>query len=179
MKTNPFYLTSRIPSQFFCDRETETNQLLKIIDNQENVVLMAQRHIGKTGLINHCFELENVRDNFYTISIDILHTSSLKEFVKELENATFATIAKKSEKLRRTFFTTLKSLRASVGYDPVTSTPTFDIRLGDVESPDFSLDEIFAFLEAADRPCIIAIDEFQRIANYPEKNVEELLREKI
>ena len=179
MKTNPFYLTNRIPPQFFCDRETETKQLLKSIENQENVVLVAQRRIGKTGLINHCFDLEYVRDNYYTVSIDILHTSSLKEFVKELGNAAFATVAQKSEKLRRSFLTTLKSLTASIGYDPVTATPTFNIRLGDVESPGFSLDEIFAFLEAADRPCIIAIDEFQRIANYPEKNVEELLRGKI
>ena len=140
---------------------------------------MAQRRIGKTGLINHCFDLEYVRDNYYTVSIDILHTSSLKEFVKELGNAAFATVAQKSEELRRSFLTTLKSLTASIGYDPVTATPTFNIRLGDVESPGFSLDEIFAFLEAADRPCIIAIDEFQRIANYPEKNVEELLRGKI
>lgn len=179
MKTNPFYLTNKIPPQFFCDRETETKQLLKSIENQENVVLVAQRRIGKTGLINHCFDLEYVRDNYYTVSIDILHTSSLKEFVKELGNAAFATVAQKSEKLRRSFLTTLKSLTASIGYDPVTATPTFNIRLGDVESPGFSLDEIFAFLEAADRPCIIAIDEFQRIANYPEKNVEELLRGKI
>ena len=179
MKTNPFFLTNRIPPQFFCDRETETKQLLKSIENQENVVLVAQRRIGKTGLINHCFDLEYVRDNYYTVSIDILHTSSLKEFVKELGNAAFATVAQKSEKLRRSFLTTLKSLTASIGYDPVTATPTFNIRLGDVESPGFSLDEIFAFLEAADRPCIIAIDEFQRIANYPEKNVEELLRGKI
>ena len=179
MNTNPFYLTNRIPSQFFCDRETETRQLLKSIENQENVVLMAQRRIGKTGLINHCFDLEYVRDNFYTVSIDILHTSSLKEFAKELGNAAFVTVAQKNEKLRRNFLTTLKSLTASIGYDPVTAAPTFNIRLGDVESPGYSLDEIFAFLEAADRPCIIAIDEFQRIANYPEKNVEELLRGKI
>lgn len=26
MKTNPFYLTNRIPPQFFCDRETEAKQ---------------------------------------------------------------------------------------------------------------------------------------------------------
>lgn len=77
---------------------------------------------------------------YYTIPIDILHTSSTKEFVKE---------------------------------------PTFNIKLGDISSPDYTLDEIFAFLESADKPCIIAIDEFQKIANYPEKNVEELLRAKI
>lgn len=179
MKTNPFYLTNRIPSQFFCDREKETEALLKCINNQENVVLMAQRRIGKTGLINHCFDLEEIRESFYTVSIDILHTSSMKEFVKELGNAAFSAVAQKNEKLLRLFLSTLKSLTASIGYDPVMATPTFNIKLGDISYPDYSLDEIFEFLEAADKPCIIAIDEFQRIANYPEKNVEELLRGKI
>lgn len=179
MKLNPFYLTNKIPPQYFCDREQETELLLKSIVNQENVVLMAQRRIGKTGLINHCFDLEKIKDNYYTISIDILHTSSLKEFVKELGNAAFAAVAQKSDVLRRNFLATLKSLTASIGFDPVTSTPTFNIKLGDINYPDYSLDEIFTFLEVADKPCIIAIDEFQRIANYPEKNVEELLRGKI
>ena len=103
----------------------------------------------------------------------------MKEFVKELGNAAFAAIAQKNEILKRKFFTTLKSLTASIGYDPVTLTPTFNIRLGDIYHPDYSLDEIFSFLESADKPCIIAIDEFQRIANYPEKNIEEMLRGKI
>lgn len=179
MKTNPFYLTNRIPDQYFCDREKETELLLKSITNQENVVLIAQRRIGKTGLINHCFDLKEVKDNYYTISIDILHTSSTKEFVKELGNAAYATVAQRSDKLKRSFLSTLKSLTASFGYDPISATPTLNIRLGDIESPDYTLNEIFAFLESADKPCIIAIDEFQRIANYPEKNVEELLRGKI
>ena len=42
-----------------------------------------------------------------------------------------------------------------------------------------SLDEIFAYLETADKPCIVAIDEFQQIGGYEEKNVEALLRTKI
>lgn len=39
-----------------------------------------------------------------------------------------------------------------------------------------SLEELFAYLEAADKPCLVAIDEFQQIARYPEKNVEAVLR---
>ena len=38
------------------------------------------------------------------------------------------------------------------------------------------MEEIFNYLKAADRKCIVAIDEFQAIANYPEQNVEELMR---
>ena len=32
------------------------------------------------------------------------------------------------------------------------------------------------YLADADRPCVVAIDEFQQIAKYPEKNIEALLR---
>ena len=35
---------------------------------------------------------------------------------------------------------------------------------------------LFYFLEKADKPCVVAIDEFQQISRYPEKNVEALLR---
>ncbi|MBR2167485.1 MAG: ATPase, partial [Paludibacteraceae bacterium] len=40
----------------------------------------------------------------------------------------------------------------------------------------YTIEVVFRFLEQADKPCIVAIDEFQRIADYPEKNVEAILR---
>jgi len=51
--------------------------------------------------------------------------------------------------------------------------------LEDIQTPQTTLDEIFEYLEAADKPCIVAINEFQQISNYEEKNVEALLRTKI
>jgi len=51
--------------------------------------------------------------------------------------------------------------------------------LGDIQAPRTTLDEIFRYLESADKPCIVAIDEFQQIGSYEEKNVEALLRTKI
>ena len=45
--------------------------------------------------------------------------------------------------------------------------------------PEYTLDEIFAYLEKADKPCIVAIDEFQQITKYPEKNIEALLKGRI
>ena len=42
-----------------------------------------------------------------------------------------------------------------------------------------SLKEIFAYLQACEKNCVIAIDEFQQIAQYPEKGVESLLRSHI
>ncbi|MBQ6203774.1 MAG: ATP-binding protein [Prevotella sp.] len=57
--------------------------------------------------------------------------------------------------------------------------PTFDLGLGDIQPPGTTLDEIFEYINQADKPCIIAIDEFQQIGEYGEKNVEALLRTKI
>ena len=50
------------------------------------------------------------------------------------------------------------------------------IAIGDIQNPTYSLEEIFRTLESAGRKCIVAIDEFQQIRNYPEKNIEALLR---
>ena len=61
----------------------------------------------------------------------------------------------------------------------MTGAPSFDLGLGDIQAPQTTLDEIFAYIEEADKPCIIAIDEFQQIGEYAEKNVEALLRTKI
>jgi len=179
MEINPFYLSNVIPDKFFCDRKNESESLVNAIINQANVVLTAKRRIGKTGLINHVFDEKVIRDNYFVLSIDILHTGSLAEFVQELGNATFKTVAKRSARLSKRFASTLKSLAASFGFDPVTGGPAFNLKLGDISSPDYTLDEIFQYLEAAEKPVIVAIDEFQQICSYPEKNTEEILRGKV
>ncbi|MCQ2115903.1 MAG: ATP-binding protein [Bacteroidales bacterium] len=179
MEINPFYVTNNIPEEYFCDRVAESEKLLKSIFNQENVVLYAQRRIGKTGLINHCFSDSRVKQEFYAISIDILHTGSLQEFVRELGNAVFKEVAGRSTKMLKTFGTFLKSLSGSFGFDPYNGTPTFNVKIGDISEPSYTLDEIFAYMESADKPCIVAIDEFQQITYYKDKRVEELLRGKI
>ena len=45
----------------------------------------------------------------------------------------------------------------------------WNLEMGDIKTPSITLDEIFYYLEKADKPCLVAIDEFQAIAKYPEK----------
>ena len=179
MNINPFILSPAIPDEFFCDRHSESASLIKSIGNQENIVLISPRRVGKTGLIYHCFNQPEISDNYITVSIDILHTTSFQEFIKELGAAVFNTVAKRSEKLTKLFVTTLRSLSGSFGIDPVTYTPTFDVKLGQINMPEYTLEEIFSYLEKADKPCIVAIDEFQQITKYQEPNIEALLRGRI
>ena len=173
---NPFIVTGKIPPAFFCDRESETADLAKFLNNEENVVLMSQRRMGKTKLVEHCFERQTVASNSLLISIDILHTTSFQEFIQVFGGAVFDAVAKRNTRLMKLFTSTLRSLSASFGYDPVQNTPTFDIRLGDISMPEYTLREIFQYIEQAGKRCIIVIDEFQQVTKYAEKNVEALLR---
>ena len=169
---NPFIVTGKIEPEYFCDRVQESRRLVKSITNGNNLVIISPRRMGKTGLIQFCYEKPEIREEYYTFFIDILHTSGLREFTYLLGREIYETLLPRSRKMTNLFIQTLKSISGKFGFDPLSGTPTFNIELGDIDRPEYTLDEIFRYLEAADKPCIVAIDEFQ----YPEKNIEALLR---
>lgn len=173
---NPFVVSGKIAPEFFCDRIQESATLEQALNNQLNVVLTSSRRMGKTSLVDFVFEKPSISEEYITTSVDILHTTTFREFVLALGAAVFDRVASRSDKLRKLFATLMKSLSASFGYDPIQNTPTFNIRLGDIQQPEFTLREIFEYLESVDKRCLIVIDEFQQITRYPEKNVEALLR---
>ena len=132
--------------------------------------------MGKTSLVDFVFDKTSIKDEYITISVDILQTTTFREFIYTLGTSVFDAVASRGEKWRKLFVTFMKSLSGSFGYDPVQNTPTFDIRLGDIQQPEYTLREIFEYLESVDKRCLVVIDEFQQIVRYPEKNVEEILR---
>lgn len=174
--TNPFIVRGAIPPAYFCDREAETEKLVRSLTNGNNVVLIASRRIGKSRLIDHCFEQPAIEDGYYTVFVDILQTANMQEFTYELGKAVFEALSPVSSRMAKLFIQTVRSLHGEFGIDPITGHPKFSFSLGHIENPIYTLEEIFRFVEQADKPCIIAIDEFQRIAFYPEKNVEAVLR---
>lgn len=174
--TNPFIIRGAIPEPYFCDREKETERLVRYLTNGEHVVLHAPRRIGKSKLVEHCFAQPAIKDKYYTIFIDILQTGNLQEFTYEFGKAVFEATASLGNKMMKQFVQTVQSLRGEYSVDPITGFPKFSMSIGHIANPTYTIEEVFRFLEQADKPCIVAIDEFQRIADYPEKNVEAILR---
>ena len=174
--TNPFVVGRYVSDHYFCDREQETAFLVKQVENGRNVALISPRRMGKTGLLQHCFQQPYFQENYYTFFVDIYATSSLPEFVYLLGKAIYETLKPRKTAWKEQFFQIVRSLRMGFKLDAITGEPGFDISLGDIQSPQTTLDEIFAYLESADKPCVVAIDEFQQIASYDAKNVEALLR---
>ena len=177
--TNPFIVGKYRAEEYFCDRAAETDFLRKQITNGRDVALISPRRIGKSGLIQHFFNQKDIKEHYNVFFVDIYATTSLTEFVYTLGKEIYAQLKPSSAVWKEKFFKTMASLRMGFKLDAMTGLPTFDLGLGDIQVPQTTLDEIFAYIEQSDKPCIIAIDEFQQISEYAEKNVEALLRTKI
>lgn len=173
---NPFIVSGYVSPEYFCDREKESVELIRKVTNGNNLVLISSRRMGKTGLIDHCFGNEAIAGRYYTFYIDIYATSNLQEFVFKLGKEIFESLKPKGRKFVDFFFNIISSLRPAFKLDEKTGAPIFDIGIGEIRSPEVTLEEIFIYLEKADKQCIVAIDEFQQINKYPEENIEAILR---
>lgn len=176
---NPFVVGKYLSDKYFCDREEETEFLRKQIQNGRDVALISPRRLGKSGLIQHFFNQPDIKEKYYVFFVDIYATTSLAEFVYALGKEIYTQLKPQTTHWKENFFQMIKSFRIGLKVDTFTGAPSFDLGLGDIQIPQTTLDEIFAYIEEADKPCIIAIDEFQQIGEYVEKNVEALLRTKI
>lgn len=174
---NPFILGHKIRRPYFCDRINEQIALESAVSNGRNVVMISPRRMGKTALVYLTLhESALIRDNYHCFFFDILSTASLREFTFLLGKTIYSELQPKGQTAIRSFLSALKSIKGSFGFDPATGRPTLDLQLGDIKNPEYTLEEIFNYIEQSDRPVIIFIDEFQQVAKYPEKNMEALLR---
>ncbi len=178
VQLNPFVIEGYLSPGCFCDRVEETALLTRHLTNRCNVALIAPRRLGKSGLIYNCFQQQLIREQYHCIYIDIYDTKNLSEFVYALGKGVLSALKPKGRKVWEFFLNTLQSLKSTISFD-INGNPEWSVGIGDIQTPDVTLDEIFAYLERADKPCLVAIDEFQTIANYPEKTVEATLRKLI
>lgn len=174
---NPFVISNEyVSEEYFCDRKFETKVLVDNILNGRNTVLISMRRMGKSGLISHCFNSKTISESYTTFFVDLYSTSSLSEMVSLMGKEILDSLKGKGEKVIDRFIATVKSLVAGITIDPITGQPTLNISIGNILKPDQTLKEIFEYLEKSEHPCVVAIDEFQQIADYPETNVMALLR---
>ena len=172
---NPFITGGYVSPEYFCDREHETKQLLHEIANGNHLALVSTRRMGKTGLIQHCFNNEMMKTAYHTFFVDIYASKSLRDFVFLLSKSIVEDLKPMGRHVLKNFATLVKSVQAGISFD-IAGNPAFNIGLGDIKSSETTLEEIFAWLNKADKPCIVAIDEFQQIAGYAENDMEAILR---
>lgn len=173
---NPFIFRAYKSKELFCDRQNELEYLVSNCMSGADTTLIAQRRIGKTGLIYRLFdEIKTRKLPITPIYVDIFATRSLEDFVKSLSEAIMESLPPKSS-IGKKFVTFIKSLRPIITYDPLTSAPQIQLTMQSEEEKQQTLKGLLTFLNNQSERILLAIDEFQQIREYPEKNIEALLR---
>lgn len=178
MKYNPFLITGYKSPKYFCDRESESRKLRDAIENQRNITLISLRRMGKTGLILHTFNQLSKDKSRVLIYFDIMGTTGLDEFAEVFSNAVIRAISRSNNALKG-FLKKLAALRPGLSFDPHSGEPRISLDIRNEQDVGLSLNLLFELVAGEKRSFIIAIDEFQQISSYPEKNVEAILRSHI
>ena len=173
---NPFIIKSYESKELFCDREEELELMLRNVDNHSDMTLISQRRMGKTGLILRLFEeLHSSRPDIHTIYLDIFSSQNIDDFIKLFAEATMHSFQPKTS-IGDRLMTFIKSLRPQISFDPITGEPQVQIAYQTPHEKEYTLRGVFDFLDSQGVSIVIAIDEFQQIREYPEHNMEALLR---
>jgi hypothetical protein len=173
---NPFLISGYHSPDYFCDREAETAKIVSALENDRNISLISPRRYGKTGLIHHAFHHLSQKDPApVCVYADIYATQNLNDFVLVLVEKILRKLEKGGESTLRKLTGFFKSFRPVLSYDAFTGIPEISVKI-DRESTEKSLQEVFSYLRHFNKRCYIAIDEFQQVAEYPEKGTEALLR---
>lgn len=177
--TNPFVYKGYEGPNYFCDRKQETENIVKALENGRNLTLFSPRKIGKTGLIKHVFHHINENNkNAICIYLDIFATQNLHDFVQAMGIAIVEEAVEREKTLMAKVADAFKALRPVLSYDPMTGLPSISVDI-EPSSEEHTLKGIFNHIESLNKDVYIAIDEFQQVANYPEKGTEALLRSHI
>jgi AAA+ ATPase superfamily predicted ATPase len=173
---NPFIYRAYQSKELFCDRQKELQKLIENALSGADTTLIAQRRIGKTGLIYRLFdEIKTEGIPLTPIYIDIFATRSLEDLVKVLSEAILSEFPEQTS-IGKRFSKFIRSLRPMISYDPLTSAPQLQLTMQTQQEKEQTLGQLLTFLDTQDTHVLLAIDEFQQIRNYPENNVEALLR---
>ena len=142
----------------FFDREEEIKFLTNLLDNGENVLIVAPRRVGKTSLIRETFRRMEDRNSDYLLYVDVQDCSNPLEVIVAVSLA-----AQPHRKLHEiitdavsAFFEQVRSNVESVG-----AADLFEIRLRASLKDDWKAKgrKIIHNLAKADRPIVVCLDE--------------------
>ena len=169
---NPFVIRGYAGAEYFCDRQKETEKLISSLENDCDITLIAPRRFGKTGLIHHA--LARLPSDWTGIYLDIYAIKDLPSFTKAFAAAVLGALDTKVESAMKMAATFFKSCRPTM-IPQSNGMPkfSFDVVPSNAEA---TLKEAFDYLASKDRRVVIAIDEFQQVAKFPETGTEALLR---
>lgn len=171
----PFPFETIAPKEFFYGRKEEIKELKEHVENSTNVLLFSKRRMGKSTLIKNLFT--EIEKDYTVIYIDIYNIITAEDFGKLLLNG--ITKSQKGDiksiivKLSKFF----KKTKIEPTFDPHTSEfgiRVVENRLSFEELMEDSFSALFKL--ASEKNVVLAIDEFQQIADIKDVKIDAILR---
>ncbi len=173
---NPFLLTGFYSKEYFCDRESEMEELKDHFKNERNVVLFSWRRIGKTALLKYFLAEIIKKGETETLYIDLLGTRDTSTALKRISQALFESFGETASGISSAFKNLLSKTGMELGFDPVTGAPKFSIGLHGTSNVDKSLHAIGTFFSSRKKKTLIILDEFQQVAGFSDQDGEAVFR---
>lgn len=173
---NPFQFESLPQAGDFCGREAESSKLTQLILDGKNVVLFGDRRYGKTSLIDHVFR-QLPKDRLHAFS-DLFDCTDGQDVAVHIYQAVYDalpfSLERKIKEMKGAFSRVHLGVElthtGSTRVIPSLMTREFEMLMQDA-------------LEGAEHLCnklnktlVIALDEFQQVAEIKDKRVDALLR---
>jgi uncharacterized protein len=129
--TNPFVTGGYIGPDYFCDRQMETDILLKAISSKRNMTLISLRRMGKTGLLKHVKNhLGHItkgsgakKKPVAVIYADLMPTMNGNDMMNTISSALLHLKMEEKSFLEK-ILSILATLRPKISYDNLTGQPT-------------------------------------------------------
>ena len=173
---NPFLTGGYVDPYYFCNRTNEITRLLKAISSRRNITLISLRRIGKTGLLKQIkYLLEHSKQAPAVIYVDLMPTMNGNEMLNTLSSA-LVRVKKEGKSFIEKVLTILSSLRPRLTYDNLTGQPSIELKVESSSEIQHGFDYLLHFISEIKQDIVFMFDEFQQISQYPEKNIEHLLR---
>jgi uncharacterized protein len=164
---NPFNLYNYTQPKFFCNRNEETELIMRKVENGENVILISRNGIGKTSLVKNVFYHLNKKNEFNLIYCDLLQETQISQFVECFLLAVLESFS-------------TKSLKKIDKLNNILSDKTSDNQLKTFNKFTkaeliFKFNEVLLFLDAQKKRTIIVLDNYDIGSRYPNNEFENII----
>ena len=175
---NPFKYSGISRGETFCNRKKEIADLVRTIENSENLFVYSERRIGKTSLIKRVLE-ELPNDHYISAYVDLWPTDGEHDFVNKVAKAIAESMSTTVEKVLKVASALFGRLTPTITIDEE-GKPVVSFGIGPEKIDEVVLEEVMEapmkIAEKESKKVVVVFDEFQQILEYGDDLVERKLR---
>ncbi|MFO7914230.1 MAG: ATP-binding protein [Candidatus Krumholzibacteriales bacterium] len=174
---NPFVYGREVTRDDFCNRTDEIKELIREIENCQNVIIFSQRRFGKTSLIKRVFnELDS--SDIITVYVDLYPVLTEEDFIRIYARAVSEVITRGLMDRIKDLGSVFKRLRPEFIIDQNgQSRITIDFKKKEIlPFIEDVLEGLNRYVEKENNQAVVCFDEFQQITQLKTDQLEKYMR---